>query len=118
MWRTMKQERLLNGMPITPVTCDSCMSIWRFLNGLPRACPSCGAIHDLVLNEDGSIETTQPTEDEIDEINRLKRENEELKERLSSYALELMIYQLKEQGLDTNEIEQHIDKWRNENDKD
>ena len=104
MWRRMKRERLTNGMPITPVCCDKCMKIWRFFTELPLACPSCGAIHDLVLNEDGSIETTQPTEEELAEIDRLKKENEELKTRLGELSFRLIVMELKDQGYDISKF--------------
>lgn len=90
MWIQQPEERLPNGMPIKVFACSNCKNIWRYFDKADSRCLHCGQINDLILNEDGSLETTLPTEEELDEIEKLQKENEELKAQVSKLAIELI----------------------------
>ena len=91
MWIRQPEERLLNGMPIKVLACSNCKNIWRYFDTVDSRCLHCGQINDLILDEDGSLETTLPTEEELDEIEKLQKENEELKAEIRKLAFELIL---------------------------
>jgi hypothetical protein len=88
MWIKSKPERTVTGMTITPLVCSKCKAIWRYLDKLDSRCMCCGQINDLILNEDGSMDTTELTEDELDEIAKLQKENRKLRQVLALLVLQ------------------------------
>ena len=52
----------------------------------------------------GSFDTTRPTEEDLAEIDRLRKENEELKAKLGELSFRLIVMELKDQGYDISKF--------------
>ena len=106
MWKRLDPERGPNGMPVYPFVCSHCHDRIVFFQSydLPGDCPRCLGINDLILNEDGSFDTTRPTEEDLAEIDRLRKENEELKAKLGELSFRLIVMELKDQGYDISKF--------------
>lgn len=87
MWIRNRPERTVTGMSITPLVCSKCKTIWRYIDKPDSRCMCCGQINDLILNEDGSMDTTEPTEDELDKIAQLEKENKKLRQMIALLVL-------------------------------
>ena len=69
------------------VFCSGCKNRLVFIGDIPSQCPHCLKMHNLIRNEDGSMDTMFPTEEELSEIEKLRQENQMLKEKLALYSM-------------------------------
>ena len=100
MWIKDKPERLPTGMLASVVFCSNCKDRLVFIGDIPAQCPHCLKMHNLIRNEDGSMDTMFPTEEELSEIEKLRKENQMLKEKLALYSMYAILHQLSEDNDD------------------
>lgn len=94
MWIKDKPERLPTGMLAPVVFCSKCGDRVVFISDIPAQCPHCLTMHNLIRNEDGSMDTMFPTEEELSEIEKLRKENRMLKEKLALYSMYSILHNL------------------------